>query len=103
MPLWSRKWPFLGYTIESAPLDAGVYGLWQEGELIYIGASDGTTSSLRSRLLEHFAELGKAGTPSPDHYSWELSDNPHARQQEVLRQFVDKYGQMPKFNPNTGS
>ncbi len=83
MPIWSRRWPLLDYTVEAAPTDAGVYGLWKDGELIYIGAS-GPDGSIRESLLAH--RLGRHGEPSrsADHYSWEVANDPKKRAQEVL-------------------
>jgi hypothetical protein len=98
LPLWTRKWPFFGYSIESAPLDPGVYGLWKDGELIFIGSSDSDGSSIRSRLVKHFLEADQAGAVVPDHYSWEVADDVHQRKAEVLAQFQGIYGRLPRWN-----
>jgi hypothetical protein len=94
MPVWSRQWPFFDYTIESAPLNQGVYGLWQSGELIFVGATDGSTS-LRHCLMEHSQSKLRFAV---DHYSWEVSDDPQTRKLEVLEQFRSRYGRLPRLN-----
>ena len=97
MPLWSRLWPFLGYSVEAAPLDRGVYGLWQDGQLIYIGCTGGPEHSIRSRLMEHLNKR-EAGGSVPDHYSWEVADDPEGRKAEVLERFKAMYWKLPKLN-----
>jgi hypothetical protein len=94
MPVWSRQWPFLPYTIEAAPLNQGVYGLWQAGELIFVGATDDSTS-LRQCLKEHSQSEPRLAL---DHYSWEVSDDPQTRKLEVLAQFQSRYGRLPRLN-----
>ena len=95
MPLWTRKWPFVDYSVEAAPLDPGVYGLWKDGELIYIGSSDGPESSIRSRLTEHL----RAGMDRrPDHYSWEVAADPAKRRAESLEQFRSLHKRLPRLN-----
>jgi hypothetical protein len=94
MPVWSRQWPFLDYTIEAAPLNQGVYGLWQAGELIFVGATDDRTS-LRQCLQEHSKTEPRLAL---DHYSWEVSDDPQTRKLEVLEQFHSRYGRLPRLN-----
>ena len=98
MPIWSRRWPFLDYTVDAAPLDAGVYALWKDEELVYIGASNGDNSSIRARLKEHLSGTHGDYTRSADHYSWEVAADPRKREMEVLEQFRRKHGRLPRFN-----
>jgi hypothetical protein len=95
LPLWTRKWPFVDYSVEASPLDAGVYALWKDGELIYIGSSNGPGSSIRSCLMERL----RAGMePRPDHYSWEVAADPHRRKAESLEQFRTLHRRLPRLN-----
>jgi hypothetical protein len=94
MPIWSRQWPFLDYSVQASPLDGGVYGLWKDNELIYIGASS-EGGSLRACLVERFSEFPY---PEVDHYSWEVSDDPKKRMAQVLEQHQRTYGRSPKLN-----
>jgi hypothetical protein len=99
MPIWSRKWPFLDYTIEAAPLDQGVFGLWQRDELIFLGATTAGTS-IRQCVLEHFKGVHGDESRAADHYSWEVADNPEERKSEVLRQFRTLHKRLPRLNKN---
>lgn len=98
MPLWTRKWPFLGYSVEAAPMDRGVYALWKDGELIFVGSSDAPGTSIRSHLVHHFSEASRVDATSPDHYSWEVADDPPKRKAEVLAQYEALYGRPPSWN-----
>ncbi len=100
MPLWSRRWPFLDYTIEAAPLDPGVYALWKDGEIIYIGASAaGAGNTIRARLLKHLKVCDGVNLPLPDHYSWEVANDPQQRKSELLVQFQRLHGgRLPQLN-----
>ncbi len=97
LPLWSRQWPFLDYTVEAAPLDSGVYGLWKDGDIIYIGASD-PGASIRARLLEHLKVCDGVTFPHPDHYSWEVAKDPQQRKAELLVQYQRLHGRLPQLN-----
>ena len=98
MPLWSRRWPFVAYSVEAAPLDAGVFALWKAGEVVYIGSSDGPRSSIRTELTKHFREHPDE-TSRPDHYSWEVADDPPRRKAEMLELFRANHGgRLPILN-----
>jgi len=101
LPLWSRRWPFLGYSIEAAPLDSGVYALWKDDKLIYIGVSEESSMSIRSGLLEHFRQSEGKHIPMPDHYSWEVAADPQKRKFEMLEQFRDLHGKLPLLNAHS--
>ena len=58
----------------------------------YYGRAQGN-ATLRSRLIEHYA----AGTPA-SHYSWEISREPAARESELLREFKETFGRLPRLN-----
>jgi hypothetical protein len=85
----ARRYRFTRIVLQGAPQDAGVYALWDGEELIYYGRA----ASIRSRLVEHY-EQG----PQATHYSWEICDDPAAREAELLREFKRLYGRLPKGN-----
>jgi len=79
-----------------APEEAGVYALWKDDELIFLGrASQGAT--LRARLAEHLGGSCPC-TQGATHYSWELSLQPAAREAEVLREFQARFERLPRCN-----
>jgi hypothetical protein len=88
----SRRYSFNRIVLAGAPAEPGVYALWNGDEVIYYGrAYHGAT--IRSRLLEHY-ESGIKAT----HYSWEISAEPAAREIELLREYQDAYGRLPRMN-----
>lgn len=96
VPIWSRKWPFLDYVIESAPLDPGVFALWHTEELVFIGAA---VTSIRQCVMEHFSGEHGPEARMADHYSWEVAKDPEARQQELIVQFAALHGgRWPRLN-----
>jgi hypothetical protein len=82
--------------VEGAPAEAGVFALWENDELIYVGRAS-ASATIRDLLLEHLERNG-ACTGRASHYSWELSLRPAARETEILNEFVAHYGRMPKCN-----
>jgi hypothetical protein len=89
---WSRRYKFSRIVIAGAPEEPGVYALWQGEELIYYGrAFDGAT--IRSRLLEHYH-----GKLEATHYSWEMSREPIAREGQLLREYRETFGRLPRLN-----
>jgi len=81
-----------------APRQAGVYVLYENHMLIYIGAALGTESTLQDRLREH-----KSGNKGPctkwfTHYACEITDAEMSRQRELLQEYSNRYGRLPRCN-----
>ena len=101
--------PFSEDDIDHAPEEAGVYALYREDSLIYIGRAEGGLSmtTIRARLKNHqagrFGPLTKAAT----HFRCEVRCDPVARERELLREYERLHGQLPCCNyasylPRTG-
>jgi hypothetical protein len=88
----ARRYKFNRIVLAGAPNEPGVYALWQGDEVIYYGRAQGE-ATLRSRLMEHY-NSGAGAT----HYSWEISREPAARESELLRQFKQTFGRLPRLN-----
>jgi ABC-type phosphate/phosphonate transport system ATPase subunit len=88
-----RLYRFDAAILKGAPANAGVYTLWQDGEMIYLGHS----GSIKTSLLEHL-EGRAACTTSATHYSWELSLRPAERESELLAEFRQRHGRPPRCN-----
>lgn len=91
-----RRYRFNRVVIAGAPDEPGVYVLWQQDEVIYYGRAEGRGegyATIRSRLIGHYA----AGSPA-SHYSWEISREPAARESELLREFKETFGRLPRLN-----
>ncbi|OGA59992.1 MAG: hypothetical protein A3G81_26165 [Betaproteobacteria bacterium RIFCSPLOWO2_12_FULL_65_14] len=87
-----RRYSFNRIVLAGAPAEPGVYALWQGEELIYYGrAYNGAT--IRSRLLDHYESRAHA-----THYSWEITAEPAARERELLREYQEAYGRLPRLN-----
>jgi hypothetical protein len=102
LPIWSRRWPSLDYTIEAAPLDKGVFGLWKNNELIFIGVTDADGSIRQCLMAHHSGEHGNE-TQEADHYSWEVANDPAERHREVVAQYQRTHGRPPRLNAEVGA
>ena len=91
MPIEDPRYHFTAVIAYGAPSNSGVYALWQDRELIYIGRA----ASIRQLLIDH---LEKRDIREATHYSWELSLRPLEREAELLEQFRKRHGHLPRCN-----
>lgn len=77
MAIRSPKWVVLAALVVVTPDTPGVYELWDDDELMYVGA---TRDSLRRELVERLLEHESDAT----HFSWEITYEPEARERELL-------------------
>lgn len=97
MPISGPRYTYTRFIAEGAPETRGLYALWKEEELVYLGlAASGAT--IRSLLLEHLAGTRFPSAAGATHYSWELSLQPAARELELLREFRRQFGRLPRCN-----
>ena len=94
----AKQFPFSGALIAAAPEEAGVYLLWQDGAVIYIGRAQGGGTTIRSRLIDHFSGREGACTRATTHYSWELVREPAAREAQLLEEHRAKFQRPPRCN-----
>ena len=87
-PRAGQRYGFTRIVIAGAPDDVGVYTLWEEEELVYYGRG-----AIRTRLLEHLERRDRA-----THYSWEVCQDPVAREAELLLEHQRTHGRLPKGN-----
>ena len=99
MPIASPKYRFDKTTINGAPSDAGVYALYVEQELIYIGRA-GLAGGIQSGLLEHY--FGLREPRDATHYAWEICRDPQQRQLQLLREFESGFLALPRYNRGSG-
>lgn len=81
MAIRSPKWLVLAALVVAAPDTPGVFELWDDDELLHIGA---TRISLRKELMHELLELESRAT----HFSWEISFDPVARERELLAELT---------------
>ena len=98
MPVSGPAYPFTAVLIGGAPNSAGVYALWENEELIYIGRADGGRGTVRGRLVAHYAGEHDPWTQRATHYRWELCASPLARELELLQEYGLAFRRLPRCN-----
>jgi hypothetical protein len=91
-----KKWPLARAVVAHAPEEPGIYVLWLQEEVIYIGRA--AAGGIRAGLLEHLEGRRGGCTQSATHYSWEISLWPTLRESEVLAEFVAAHKRKPRCN-----
>ena len=93
----ARRYRFTRIVISGAPDSSGVFALWQDDEVVYYGRADGGNgATIRSCLLDRFQQDATQAT----HYSWEVCEDPAAREAELLREHLGSHGRPPRLNDN---
>ena len=82
--------------VRETPDVQGVYTLWDGAECVYIGHTP-RNISLRDRLRKLF-ELQQQGAIELSHFTWETTPTPKTREAELVSQFVEKQGKVPRYN-----
>jgi hypothetical protein len=92
----SLKWKLDPESIRGTPKTQGVVGLWDEGELVYIGA----TSRERSlpELLTELLGQRERGAIQATHFTWEITITPRSWAGELLRLYFANHGMLPRYN-----
>ena len=100
MSLWNdvSQYDFTASNVKKIPKKAGVYFLFCDSKLIYIGGSDGTrTSNIQSRLLAHLNGNDRC-ILAADKFSHKVSARGKDLEQKLLKQYKQDYGQLPRCN-----
>lgn len=94
MPLTGMKWSMSQYG-NVAIDEPGVYELWDASSVIYIGSS---TTSVRDRVKAH--KNGDEGTCTQQatDYKEEASSRPRDRERQLLREYQNTHGRLPRCN-----
>jgi hypothetical protein len=94
VPIHEPLYRYAAALVQGAPENAGVYALWQEAEMIYLGHA----ASIKAALLGHLQRNPPDCTGGATHYSWELSLRPAAREAALLEAFRERHGRLPRCN-----
>lgn len=97
MPNNVERHRFTTWQISGAPVERGVYVLWENDEPIYVGATRGD-ATLRSCLQEHYAR--RARPHDATHFSCEICRDPVQREAELLAEFRIANSRLPRCNAN---
>jgi hypothetical protein len=92
------RYPFTRAAIEFAPDEAGIFGLFDGGELIYIGrAQNRGDQSIRALLLRHQDGAMGPCTMKATHYTWEITVwGAAARETELLARYFQNHHREPR-------
>ena|SRR5438270_1741803 len=84
-------------TIVDAPTHAGIFGLFDGDELIYVGrATNDAGSTIRDLLAGHCKGQYGSCTAKATHYTFEICLQPVLREMEVLVDFANRHRQAPR-------
>jgi hypothetical protein len=98
VPIAKTRYPFSTKMIAGAPKDMGVYALWRDQRLLYVGRALGGSSTIFSRLEEHMSGALCDCSRQATHYSWEIVTQPIVRELELLQEQRNAAGQLPPCN-----
>jgi len=97
MSIKFQSLPFTPPLIAAAPDTHGVFALWQNGGVIYLGKASAGAATIRKALAEQFNARQWGGTASM-RCSWEVSDDPDQRHSELLHEFETAHHCVPLWN-----
>ena len=91
---------FASEDVQSVPDESGIYSLFQDRDLVYIGRTP-PRAGLRAEL-EHALRMAMADDMHATHFTFELTKSPKTRAAEELRSFYEMWGRLPLYNrPNS--
>lgn len=82
-------------NVGTSPDKQGVYALYRDRVLTYIGKA---SNSIRSRLQDHLVGRDGQCTKASTQYKRELTSSPAAREKELLQEYVQQHGKLPLCN-----
>ncbi len=98
MPIGGAKYGFIAHNVNLSPDVHGVYALYDGDNLIYYGRATGDGVTIRSRLQSHLNGKEHPATQKATHYRREQSNQPAARELELLQEFESTYRRLPRCN-----
>ena len=98
MPIAKTRYSFTRKMLDGAPKDMGVYVLWRDQQLLYIGRALGGASTISSCLEEHMSGGRCDCSRQATHYSWEIVLQPIGRELELLAEQEKAMGERPPCN-----
>jgi hypothetical protein len=96
MAIRGPKWFVIAALVTMAPDTPGVFQLWEDDELVFVGST--RNSTLRTQLVHELLESRREAT----HFSWEITYDPVARENELLAEFELEHHRRPRFNSSPG-
>ena len=96
LPIRTPRWPFTPYLVSDAPEMPGVFALWENDEVVYIGRAI-APGSIRAALFERLNSQHPC-TTGVSHYAWEICLDPAPRERELLEEHMRAYRALPRYN-----
>lgn len=97
MSIRFQSLPFTETLIQAAPDTMGVFALWQNGGVIYLGKASAGAATIRKALLAQL-RARRLGSYSPIRCSWEVADDADERHRELLHEFEAAHHCLPLWN-----
>ena len=98
MSISGKLFSFTENNVNRAPAEHGVYQLYKDGVTIYIGRAAGEGVTIRSRLQSHFRGDEGSCTKAATDYKREVTSKPVSRERELIDEYENKYGKLPRCN-----
>jgi len=101
MSIEIRSFEFTEALISAAPDTTGVYALWQNGGVIYLGKASAGAATIRKALGEQFEGRKWNDTPAVmriTRVSWEVVEDADKRHSELLHEFEAAHRCLPLWN-----
>ena len=92
MAIRGPKWFIIATLVSMAPDTPGVFELWEDDELVFVGSTHNST--LRAELAREILGSDRSTT----HFSWEITYRPAARERELIAEFERAHRRPPRFN-----
>jgi hypothetical protein len=92
----SLKWKLDAESIRGTPRTQGVFGLWNEDQVVYIGATE--RSVFLPDALRELLQLKRRGIIQATHFTWEITITPRSWAGELLRLHFNQHGALPLYN-----
>lgn len=97
----SLKWKLDSESIRGTPRTQGVYGLWDDMQIVYIGATE--RNVYLPDALRELLSLKRRGIIHSTHFTWEITITPRSWAAELLRLHVSRFGSLPLYNQPTSA
>jgi hypothetical protein len=97
MSIKFQSLPFTERLIQAAPDTTGVFALWQNGGVIYLGKASAGAATIRKALAEQFSARQWSNTASM-RCSWEVADDADERWRLLMREFEAAHHCVPLWN-----
>jgi hypothetical protein len=97
MGISGDKYAFTNENVDKSPTDNGAYALYDGATTIYFGRASGT-DTIRARLQSHKRGDEGSCTQKATDYRREVCTNPISREKELLEEYKQSYGKLPRCN-----